>query len=712
MMPDPGGMLAGPMLLRAALLALAIGVSGLTAAPTAGADAVLDEPGAVVLPEAEILQAVVADLDGDGAREVVRLVRGEEDSALAEVWSLGADGWALVDEPVEVLPEARDGPRVNPVYAGVPLRLLVHRVDGVEGVVVATQPRFDEIDTGPPCCLVLHSLVVEAGELRRVAVAQPTDPVDGILSIDLDGDGTDELLTALSLRPLGGISFPTEARVYRWANGSFGPPTVTELPVGSGDSPFIIGDSDGRPGDEAAIVSTLGAPGLYRLVLGSDDILGVDEFIADATDAIGVPMEDGRGIAVVTGDLVGIHRWPAFGTAGPAEAVALLDRPELVGVIRVGDEHHLLIHQRPILTLRSLTLPNLARPQGGTLAYTRAARAGADFSIAPYVGPLPGGAPDGTDAVIFAGHYLPSPHARPPTPLTGPVLCATFLGAEPIGLVGDRAWMAILHSPTAGSSVSATGGRFDAPTPQPSAWLTIAPLDTVLTPEVDGGVLEPAVGGAVPLRGGALATGRDGLVADLKAPAGSRVLAPDVVAVAEPVAVVPAEGRLALPIVPPAGTEANPRHRTARIVLTPAGHAYVARWNLHVLTEPPPLGAVATTRLGSSEVTVAGRTSADASVRVDGRSASVSRLGEFAVRVSLPPWPTDVEVLATDVVGNTSRIVVSGIGVVDYRKLPWIPTVAFLVAVAGGVLYLRVPRRAAAPLPVDDDAVLEELEPD
>jgi hypothetical protein len=69
-------------------------------------------------------------------------------------------------------------------------------------------------------------------------------------------------------------------------------------------------------------------------------------------------------------------------------------------------------------------------------------------------------------------------------------------------------------------------------------------------------------------------------------------------------------------------------------------------------------------------------------------------------------------VVATDPVGNTTRTVVSGIGVVDYRTLPWIPIVIVLLGGAAVVLYLRVPRSSAAPAPVGDDAVLEELEPD
>jgi hypothetical protein len=599
------------------------------------------------------------------------------------------------------------------VYAGVPLQLLVHRVAGVERVVVASQPRFDEIDTGPPCCLVLHSLVLDDGELRRVAVAQPTDPVHGILAIDLDGDGTDELLTALSLHPLGDISYPTEARVYRWRDGAFDPPTVSELPIGSGDTPFVIGDSDGRPGDEAVIISTLGAPGLYRVVLGPGDTLTVDDFVAHATDAVAVPMGDGRGIAVVNGDVVTVHRWPANGPPGPAEARAVLEGPQLLGVVRVADEPRLLVHQQQILTMRALTLPDLGRPQGGTLTYTRAARAGTSFTLTPYVGPVPGGGPDGSDAVIFAGQFVPSPDVDAPLPFRGALFCAAFVGSRPIGLAADRDWMAILHAPYGGESPSAYGGRFDSPAIQNGAWVSIVPLATVLTPEVDGGVLEPAFEGAVPLRGGSLATGIDGLVTDVRAPPDSRVFQSELdLPGLSLTAVVPPEGRHQVRVDPPAGIGANPRHRTGLVVLTPSGHAYVARWNLRVLTEAPPLEASAATQLGSSAVLVAGVTSADASVSVAGVSAAVSRLGEFSARVPLPPWPSEVEVVATDPVGNSTRTVVSGIGVVDYRTLPWIPIVIVLLGAAAVVLYLRVPRPSAAPVPVGDDAVLEELEPD
>ena len=64
------------------------------------------------------------------------------------------------------------GTRIDPVYQATPVRLLVRRVDGAERVTVASQPHFEEIDVGDPCCLLLHDLVIEPGGVaRRVEVA-------------------------------------------------------------------------------------------------------------------------------------------------------------------------------------------------------------------------------------------------------------------------------------------------------------------------------------------------------------------------------------------------------------------------------------------------------------------------------------------------------------------------------------------------------------
>ena len=52
-----------------------------------------DEADAVVLPDARpTYQAVAADIDGDGDREIARLVAGPGGSIMAEAWFDGDDG--------------------------------------------------------------------------------------------------------------------------------------------------------------------------------------------------------------------------------------------------------------------------------------------------------------------------------------------------------------------------------------------------------------------------------------------------------------------------------------------------------------------------------------------------------------------------------------------------------------------------------------------
>jgi hypothetical protein len=51
------------------------------------------------------------------------------------------------------------------------------------------------------------------------------------------------------------------------------------------------------------------------------------------------------------------------------------------------------------------------------------------------------------------------------------------------------------------------------------------------------------------------------------------------------------------------------------------------------------------------------------------------------------------------------------VGFVDFRRLPWIPLVAVLTVLAGGVLYLRAPRaRRPAARGAGDDATFEEID--
>ncbi|MDQ4034688.1 MAG: hypothetical protein M3153_02060 [Chloroflexota bacterium] len=702
------------MLVSTALLALLL-VTPLPPGhgPPEAVAVVPDEPGAVVLPDAAILQTVAADLDGDRRREVVRLVRGADEAVLAEVWGQADDGWRLRGDPVEVVPPGRVGTRIDPVYQSTPVRLLVRHVDGAERVSVVSQPHFEAIDVGAPCCLLINDLAVEDGVAVRHNVADPADFADAVIVIDLDGDGTDELLSTQSLPPEGDISFPILARVHRWSDGAFAPPTETRLPVGSGDSPFRLGDSDGLPGDEAAIISTLGPQGIFRIRLAEDDALALDAGAVVADQAIAVPIGDRRGVAL-TGPVAGlmVAPWPPGEPIGAPSAESPVSGARLVGNVTVLDQPRLVVAQPSTGAIHLLGLPDLLPPQGITITRSPAAAALSGLPVTPYSGPLPGGGARGEPVVVHDGRMIPAAPAL--ADRSGTALIATLAGAEPVGLVGAGNLLALHHGPVGRPAPDRGGGALVVPAALDGGWTSIAPLDLAAMPEPDGADLEPPLRDAITLgaRGG-IAVGRGGFVADVTAPPGSRVLVADLdPSVVRTPIVVPASGRVAAPFVPPAVITPNPRYRATLLVLTPAGHALRAAWDVRVRTEAPEVQLTTSTPIGSTAVQLRGRTASGAVVLLAGRPVEVDSHGRFAAVVELPPWPTDVIVEVDDRLGNVARHAVTGVGVFDYRGLPWAAVTLSALAIAGAVLFLRVPRSAPLPRRPGDDSALEDLEPD
>jgi hypothetical protein len=701
-----------PMLPPALLLALLLAASLLGVGESSASVAVPDEPGVVVLPDAPMLQSVAADVDGDGRREVVRLVVGAGDAVLAEVWGLGTQGWQLRGDPVEVVPPSRIGTRIDRVYQSTPVRLLVRHVAGAERVTVASQPHFEEIDIGEPCCLLLHDLAIADGVALRRPVSGPSDFADVILVIDFDGDGTDELLSTESLPTAGNIEFPIEARLHRWMDGTFGPPTQTTFRIGSGDSPFPLGDTDGLPGDEAAIISKLGPPGIFRMRLADDDELVMDAGGVVADQATAVPLTTGRGVAIV-GPTVGlmVAAWPPGAEVSEPSAESFVTDARIVGTVAVNGLPRLVVHQPATDAVHLLSLPDLLPPQGLTVTRSPAAAVLSDAPLPPFSGPVPGGGADGEPAIIHAGRLIPALVDEGPS---GTSLVASLAGAEPLGLVGDHDLIVLQHESVGRRNPGPDGGVLVAPSVLDQAWTSIAPLELTRQPETDDGGLEPPLRGAFRLdaRSG-IAAGPGGFVAEVTAPPGSRVVVADFdPSVVRTPIVVPASGRVDAPFVPPVVATANPRYRATLLVMTPAGHAQLASWDVRVMTEPPPVELTAFTPLGSSAVLIDGTTRTDATVRVDGRPVEVAASGRFTATVELPPWPTEVTVDVSDQVGNRARHLVSGVGLFDYRGLPWAAITAALVALAGVALLLRVPRSSPLPRPADDDAALEELEPD
>jgi hypothetical protein len=701
-------MLMRPMPVPAILLALLVAVAMASPSPARAIEVVPDEPGAFVLPEAAVLQAVVADVDADGRTDLVRLVRGDGDAALVEVWVERGTHWELLGEPLVAVPPSRGGPRTDPVYLGTPVRLLVRRVAGIERITVASQPHFEEIDVGEPCCLLLNDLVVaDDGVASLASVAEPADVATSLLVVDLDGDGTDELLSTLARSPSDGISPPLVARVHRWSGNGFGRPTTTALAVGFGAAPFVLGDSDGLPGDEAATIATLGVPGLYRIRMAGGDELTLDTAGVVADQAMAVPLGNGRGIAVRAGpDDLFTAAWPPGDGLGEDAGRAAVGGVTMVGTTELGGTHYLAVQRPTMAALDLLELPGLRHAMSINRSQAAARLAGGP--PVPYVGVLAENDVTGP-AIVAAGRAVSVPQTfGDPEPRT----MATLAGVIPIGLVGGGGELALHHGPIGPAPPGPKGGPFTVPAVQPASWTSIVPLSLAMRAEADAGWLELETTGALVIGPSDLAVGPNGFSAEVHAPAGSRVLTADFSTLASVAHVVPETGVLSVPIGTSTEDPARSSQSLRLLVLTPAGHAYEAVWDVATRDQPPELKVAAATSLGSPAVDIAGTTVAGARVVVGGRSVSVDPEGRFATQVDLPPWPTDVAVEVDDAFGNVTRATVVGVGLFDYRGLPWVPIVAGLVGAAGIFLLLRVPRMGQLPRRSDDDARLEELEPD
>lgn len=684
--------------------ALCLALLSLPAGPVAALDAVPAEPGTIVLPSARTLQALAGDVDGDGNRELLRLVQDDNEATLLEVWREAGGRWSRVDRPIQVLSGQAPGPGRNKVYAGAPARLLVWNEGGAERVLVVTQPRFELRDVGPACCLLIGKVVLDRSGLRLDSMGGQSNSVDAILALDLDGDGTDELLTTRSLQPIGEIEYPIEARVYRLDGARFGQPSKVKLPFGSGDSPFALGDTDGHPGQEAGLIGTLGPPGLFRIRMDASGTLVMDRSgLRSATAAVPFALQGGNAIAVTEPNAVRLVDWPADQTPR-----VLAEDKGVSGVLGTATTPN-----GPLLLLE-LDDGSRLRTQGPDLRLGPTIDAGPSAvllalrSLRLYHGPLPGGGYEGSPAAIFRGRLVGSLGPRTGRQSEQPI--APFVDALPIGLVGrGNASLAVLHADLFPGGRARGGGVLEELTPSPDNWLSIAPIEEVLRAGVPSGRLEPAIEGAVrdATRPARLLTSAAGFHAHVSGPPGSRVA---VFGMAETKhQVLPASGVLSVAVEPPKSDAVNPQLDAGLVVLTPAGQAYVVDWTVQVLTEPPPVVAVAVTPFLSSQVRVSGNAPPGTMLTLNGSSIAAGADGHFAAEVTAPPWPSEVRLEATDLVGNQSTRVLSVVGLVDYRRLPWIPIVVLVTVVVAIALFARGPRARRLPL-VDGDARLEEIE--
>lgn len=699
-----------------ALLVLVLALVGpqvtADAAPPA-VESVPPEPGVIMLPARPTLQAIAGDVDGDGARELVRLVEDGAGATVVEVWRQEGDRWGSAGEAPALRAPIRRSPDADDAYGDGAARLIAWHDGARERVLVVTQPRFEllDLDVEERCCLQLDELVLDplgpdAVTLRSVAARSPS--VDGLLAIDLDGDGIDELLATRSHSRSGG-AVPLTVLLYRWQGTSFGEPETRDLLYGGdGSAPFALGDTDGAPGEEAGLVADGTAFHLYRIRLEPDGRLAVEPSrIFGVRAAMGVRLHDGRGLATLGSPGLTVHRWPAGHDPAEVARQPAGSGDRLVTVLDGDGAASRLLVATPgvddaVMMLDAETLePRATLPVPPRSEASRAT----DLPARPYVGPLPGGDAEGRAAGISDGVLYPAG-----------VAVASFVNAAPLGFVGDGAWLAVIHAEVALEAASPFGGRLETASLLPGARVAIAPREVAMAPESDAGGLTlpmngPAAGSAG--RGTLPFVDEAGFRTSVSAPPASQV----VIVGAAPgrfvgSLVVPQSGQLPLRIRPSEEVPESGVIAPRLLVLTPSGHAYVAGWKVQVLVGPPPLDASAETSPGAIEVAVSGRTLPFAEVRVDGRVVAVDADGRFAARVAAPPWPTTVTVEAIDPLGNQSRAELEAIGLLDYRRLPWPSIVGVLILAAAALLWLRVPRPRPTGRRPDGDARLEDLEPE
>jgi hypothetical protein len=698
----------GRLLVAAALI-------GLAALPAAQASPVRAVTGAppeqVVALDGRAVNAIVGDVDGEGVRELVRVVPWETNpTQLAVDVARGtADGVALLPQVAlrrESTPDDRDvvgrgdpdPDGMFPVLQGDPVRLLAWNDGARERVLVAALG----VQLFGACCLTLWDVTLNAFGVPELSLlAETHGSADTVTAIDLDGDGADEIA----------VSKPNDTvEVYRWDGSGFAD-TGVSFPLPPSASPLVdVGDTDGLPGSELACVGESPLDDQPAVL----ERLAIDRDLTARTDRaevpfpgipVGIPGEDRARIAVVSAtDGTALVDMPLGGE--PTSITTSTRRGVPLGVLGRGDDARLLL-------LRDGSIVDvldgaLASRQGFHGSPSAAVFLGSE--LPPFVGELPGGLPSGGPAILFRGAMAEPPD---PTSLRSTILVehrvAVLPGKMPIGVFGPGgAWMGIGDSsalPVArrvGILARTASGRGVA--------VVAAATSEVLTTEADAGDLRPTLVNArrldtQPARPIVAAAGPFQI--DISAPPGSRAIVATVNPFVASSSLANADSRATLRVSTALDTKVDARFAARVLVATPGGHGYGATWEVRILREAPPLRAEAERASFSAQVTVRGSTAADAEITVDGQRATVAPDGTFAVEVAAGLLPRDVEVVAADLLGNTARTRVSVVAFVDYRTLPWTPIVAVVTVLVAGFLYLRTPR----PRPSDraDDASFEEI---
>lgn len=693
--------------------ALATAIALLVAASTTAPASAADPPAPFPLPGGTS-SAIVADVDGDGARELVRFT-GLDEPRL-EVWDFVDGAWVAT---LSTQPEPASG---NGGIGEVPAMALVRtQVEGLDRVLLLTGGRLSASGASE-CCLAIHE-VIDGGDgpaLRPMAASELA--ADRIVVADLDGDGTDELVVSVTNWQGDGSQSSTDVAVLVRDAAAWR--AIAEWTEPGSWWVMSMADTDGAPGVELLASSETGE--LARLA-----------WIDGGLEIERTRLASGHGHSWVAGSIDGnlivtspteiaLFAWPSEGEPTMIASHEARDYPS-VGVIGGGADALVVVQEhtgRGAMAPEVRILDARLRPVGAVTMTPEAAAiaelaervAGEGWSgspptnIWPYFGPVDGEATGSLASYVTGGMLIAATpggsfETRP----------ASSMVARPIGRVGpDNGWVAL------GDAFVSTG-PFASLQPGFYAFegsrVTLAPRATLENPA------ERPLAISVALEGG-IEVGEDGATTTiLAAPTGVQI----VVSVAQGTLAVSwdgsrvtdhrevSDGTLRLEVAPPSRPRPGGEYTFEQdLVLVGAdGRASVHRWEGTFAPEEPALTAWTDHDAFSLEATVAGRASPGTVVTVDGGAVALNEFGAYRATVSAPPWPRNVIVVARDPFGGERRTTVEVIGLLDYRGLPWGPLAGIATVLVGGVLFLRTPRHRPVPgRTALDDARLEDLDGD
>lgn len=668
-----------------------------------------------------VLSSVTADLDGDGANEVVAVVADPEEPAFlrVEAWSVGGGTWASLGATVVRHWDAAARELRTAHLGAETAGLLVLRNAGRTRVLVVIGRPYDDGATPGACCLGLASVRLVGERLSLEPMRDDLGSAESVMVVDLEADGRDELVITMPI-PEGDGPWRNAFTLLRQVSDGY-----AAEPIDLGDGIAYLNfaaDTDGLPGDELLFMSE--DNGELIRAAASDAGMRIDR--AAMTDIFEprsggwiAGAADGRLIFVTERGIV-TARWPVDGltgvtetpSAGPFPSVWIVGSGadarliEVVGLdAAMGDELGMRVYTLDLELELALDAPPevdqlwqaMQEVQSGVVEMP---------DIYPQLGPIPGGLPDGRPAFLGLARVV-AINADGSSEVHE---AAQMAGGQVMGLAGPgRSWLVRGTGWFPGGATAWLGGiGFDAGQIAAST-VAVVPVDSVLAPAegdpdvtLDGAtVLNTAEGPRV-----FAATG--GFRATVAAEPGTAVLTTigDRANVEEI-----ASGQTTIDIDLAGRRDASARDTAGILLIGPLGIARSVTWDVTILREPPALSAASSFELFEGHATLSGEVAVGTSITVDGQPVEPAADGRFEVEIPASPWPRDVLVVARDPIGQEVARNIEVVGIVDLRALPWLPIVIAATIGAGIVLFLRTPiPRSDERLVPEGDGRLEEID--